>query len=328
MGAARITLIVFSMASILLLAGFSTILNEKAYGGAQPPPFGDFVCWISVFPGLTVQVPLGIEDQFGPIEHEFWEQIEYCTSADKNGLPGPFTQIGIPQHYQGWDYKDPVPTGAGTGTTIILNVPQFDNQQFQTTLGELDQILVPAVKFTQSGEIPSFDTEQHWNCYDIFGPAPDIPPISLQTQHGDIDEVTVLDPFLFCAPIIKTDPFQVEFGSNEDIPGFHMVCYDIVAGDDQTILSDLPFALFDQLTDFAIGEPSLFEVNIGSQEHLLGLEKLCVPATKSFPTVGGSMIPIDSTALLLAGVQSISMWLIPVVIAGVGIGVFVIIRRK
>ncbi len=44
--------------------------------------------------------------------------------------------------------------------------------------------------------------------------------------------------------------------------------------------------------------------------------------------IGGTFIPIDQTALLLAGVQSISMWMIPVVIAGVGIGVFVIKRRK
>ena len=44
--------------------------------------------------------------------------------------------------------------------------------------------------------------------------------------------------------------------------------------------------------------------------------------------IGGTNIPIDQTALLLAGVQSISMWMIPVVIAGVGIGVFVIKRRK
>jgi len=46
------------------------------------------------------------------------------------------------------------------------------------------------------------------------------------------------------------------------------------------------------------------------------------------PLVGGELVPIDTTALLLAGVQSISMWMIPVVIAGIGIGVFVIIRRK
>jgi len=46
-----------------------------------------------------------------------------------------------------------------------------------------------------------------------------------------------------------------------------------------------------------------------------------------FVVVGGTSIPIDTTALLLAGVQSISMWMIPI-LAGIGIGVFVIIRRK
>jgi len=46
------------------------------------------------------------------------------------------------------------------------------------------------------------------------------------------------------------------------------------------------------------------------------------------PAVGGTFIPLDKTALLLAGVQSISMWMVPVVVAGVGIGIFVVIRRK
>ena len=44
--------------------------------------------------------------------------------------------------------------------------------------------------------------------------------------------------------------------------------------------------------------------------------------------IGGEIIPINTTALLLAGVQSVSMWMIPVVIAGAGIGVFVIKRRN
>ena len=44
--------------------------------------------------------------------------------------------------------------------------------------------------------------------------------------------------------------------------------------------------------------------------------------------VGGTFVPIDQSALLLAGVQSISMWMIPVVLAGIGVGVFVIKRRN
>jgi len=44
--------------------------------------------------------------------------------------------------------------------------------------------------------------------------------------------------------------------------------------------------------------------------------------------VGGTFVPIDNSALILAGAQSISMWMIPVVVAGIGIGVFVIKRRN
>jgi len=46
------------------------------------------------------------------------------------------------------------------------------------------------------------------------------------------------------------------------------------------------------------------------------------------PIVGGSDVSINTSALLLAGVSSVSMWMIPVVIAGIGIGVFVIKRRN
>jgi len=45
-------------------------------------------------------------------------------------------------------------------------------------------------------------------------------------------------------------------------------------------------------------------------------------------SVGGTFVPIDQSALLLAGVQSVSMWMIPVILAGAGIGVFVIKRRN
>jgi len=44
--------------------------------------------------------------------------------------------------------------------------------------------------------------------------------------------------------------------------------------------------------------------------------------------IGGELLSLDNSALLLAGAQSISMWMIPVVITGIGIGVFVIKRRN
>jgi len=43
--------------------------------------------------------------------------------------------------------------------------------------------------------------------------------------------------------------------------------------------------------------------------------------------VGGEFLPIDSTALLLAGAQSFS-WMIPVLLSGIGIGLFVVSRKS
>lgn len=43
--------------------------------------------------------------------------------------------------------------------------------------------------------------------------------------------------------------------------------------------------------------------------------------------VGGEIIPIESTSLILAGAQSFS-WMIPVLVSGIGIGSFVISRKS
>jgi len=335
MGIVRVALIVFSIASILVLAGFSTILNEKAFAQTLPllgPPFGDFKCWEFV-PGTGIVVPpalLEITDQFGSIGNEIWEQAAYCTAASKLfdtelfESPFFFTEpVPFAQHYQGWFYPTiPEPTiGPGTGQTVIIDVPQF-NQNFQTTLLNLDSILVPATKFLESGGnnnliqnfvvVESADTQQHWNCYLIEEQPPLDASVPILTQHGE-QFVQVLDPFLFCAPMIKFDPFSEQtFGQLLDE---HMICYDLLIIPDG-ITFNLPIALEDQLSS----EP--LPVTLGLEELL------CVPAFKSFPAIGGTMIPIDTTTLLLAGVQSISMWMIPVVAAGVAIGIFVIKRRK
>jgi len=47
----------------------------------------------------------------------------------------------------------------------------------------------------------------------------------------------------------------------------------------------------------------------------------------SICVVGGNLVPIDSTALLLAGAQTFS-WMIPVVLSVLGIGLFVVSRKS
>jgi len=43
--------------------------------------------------------------------------------------------------------------------------------------------------------------------------------------------------------------------------------------------------------------------------------------------VGGTLLPLDSTSLLLAGAQTFS-WMIPVILSGIGIGLFVVSRKS
>jgi len=77
---------------------------------------------------------------------------------------------------------------------------------------------------------------------------------------------------------------------------------------------------------FEISTSTATSTFFGSTGSTLGITGLTLIDDDEI--IGGEIIPIDQTALLLAGVQSVSMWMIPVVIAGAGIGVFVIMRTR
>jgi len=63
----------------------------------------------------------------------------------------------------------------------------------------------------------------------------------------------------------------------------------------------------------------------------LGWECTNVPfqtsACRLIPTIGGEMIPVDTTALLVAGAQTNALWLIPIIGTAVGLGV-VLAKKK
>jgi len=61
--------------------------------------------------------------------------------------------------------------------------------------------------------------------------------------------------------------------------------------------------------------------------YTLTLTSTEAASSASCQVVGGEFLPIDSTALLLAGAQSFS-WMIPVVLSGIGIGLFVASRKS
>ncbi len=52
----------------------------------------------------------------------------------------------------------------------------------------------------------------------------------------------------------------------------------------------------------------------------------CAFVNSPISAVGGTPIPIDTTMVLVAGAQSISAWMIPIIVAGIGFAI--VIARK
>ncbi len=64
---------------------------------------------------------------------------------------------------------------------------------------------------------------------------------------------------------------------------------------------------------------------IDSCDPDLGCQTEPDPAPVCQPTpVAGKLLPLDSTALFLAGIQSMSVWMIPTVIGLAGVGVYLV----
>jgi len=92
--------------------------------------------------------------------------------------------------------------------------------------------------------------------------------------------------------------------------------------DDQIIRS-----LFWEKSDVVIGNNGMNSQNNGVTWDDIGIDLWFQLTSKPDVVVGGEFLPIDSTALMLAGAQSFS-WMIPVVLSVLGIGLFVVSRKS
>jgi len=74
---------------------------------------------------------------------------------------------------------------------------------------------------------------------------------------------------------------------------------------------------------------TLFSKNINELNQVGGITILgnVQSISKVDDVVGGELIPIETTSLILASAQSFS-WMIPVVLSGIGIGLFVVSRKS
>jgi hypothetical protein len=85
-------------------------------------------------------------------------------------------------------------------------------------------------------------------------------------------------------------------------------------------------AMADGSGDLDIGFNTVTDFNPNFYNTGFGVEQIVIESTSEVP-VGGDTIKIDTTSLMVAGAQSFS-WMIPVVLSGIGIGLFVVSRKS
>ena len=107
---------------------------------------------------------------------------------------------------------------------------------------------------------------------------------------------------------IAVNESQLAFGGNPDFDGDHDG-YSLNQGDCN-----------DSLPDIHPGAPDI----LGD-----GIDQDCdgVDGTRDGQSIGGELMPLDSTSLLIVGIHANTSWLIPVVFSIVGIGL-ILFRRK
>jgi len=155
------------------------------------------------------------------------------------------------------------------------------------------------------------------------------------------DSCTVLDPTFGSQTFnffVSTDDFVTELlifsGSVEDgslirnslsVDPLNPVDFDIIITNS---------ALFDilqnpvQFFSFVEQDKVFVQVNnpgLSEETALSGFNDLLF--CQDLKKIGGKIIPIEQTSLILAGTQSFS-WMIPVVLSGIGIGLFVVSRKS
>ena len=165
---------------------------------------------------------------------------------------------------------------------------------------------------TTTGLSISFD-------YDVISDGDLISDNTLTLDSFIAIETTIIPPFGFASVTVEERVYSDLGQTNE-------IAFKVVFGTDQT---------GEDLSDHIDYPSSHQSVSVDVVISLLTTGNAFAQLnefTQTFsqtpnPLVGGELLPIDSTALLLAGAQTFS-WMIPVLLSGIGIGLFVVSRKS
>jgi len=304
------------LASILILGsiGFATMNAVYAQVPPPSPPIqGDFKCFPIFNLGSTASFPIEVDvvDQFGIVHHDNVSPIKLCNPVVKAenlpDFPGSDTSVE-PQHYLVYQID-----GVDIDRQMIM-ADQF-GPQFQD-LGFPAELWIPGTKDIGGGPTPK-TSDQHWKCYNLIDgefPVP-IPHVLDLTDQFNATQNQLINFKSVCAPAAKSylgSPFLGDAG----IPD-HMQGYTITADPVKDVGFLTPVQFIDQIGTHT------FAVNLFSPEFYAVAGKELVEGA-----VGGTSIPVDTTALLVAGAYTMTPWLILGVLSAVGIGLAVFTLKR
>jgi len=217
-----------------------------------------------------------------------------------------------------------------SGDTVTISI--FGAVQFSAQPGDT---LINTVQVSSTAPDDFLDNNEAMTETEVVGPTFTEYEIKFNCEP-EVGDFVLTDPeFTRDGEILTTVLInQGPFTCLEDLEG--QIFLDGVPNDFHAadVLIQTPDGVFTGNCDIDVPEPPNFEISF----DIVDDEVVCTPGSstlvflslipKPIPQpVGGELIPIETTSLILAGVQTFS-WMIPVLLSGIGIGLFVVSRKS
>jgi len=263
-------------------------------------------CYPITGQGNIIDRDFTFRDQFGLHNVTVTQPFIFCQTANKTAST---VNVQIPQpianhlHFNCYNATNLTPISLNIGISDQLDpLPELVSIRGPTVICAPTEKAFPPVPLP-----PLMNNNTHLTCYDSGAPTTEM-NFNVTDQFNVPKVVSVKTALQFCetatkAPInMAPPPVNVQRQFN------------------LRLMPDGPFV----------------NTNIDTQDQFNNAQVnfqlafsnfLLVPAQKSFGmAIGGEIIPLDSTMILLAGTHSVAAWMIPVIVSGIGIAV--VIARK
>lgn len=205
------------------------VVNGPSIGIGAPRLLGKLADGLDHFKCYLAQgtearnVSVKLHDQFGSSDARVLEATRFCNAVEKRrtdipGIPEEVTPIRNPDHHLKF-YR------IESNEAALPRIVRIDNQFGKEQLLEVTQPLflaVPAQKLIPNDHQPPQGLD-HFKCYQAIGQATEL-VVGLRDQFLRDPEVTVLDPFLLCNPVVK---IHNEKETPVQHPEDHLMCYRI-----------------------------------------------------------------------------------------------------